>query len=64
MRPSLWNRPKNSRRGQQGKLAPPFIAQAISPTAPHFSEIWWNPGGTLVEPYLRATPDYPEAYLG
>ena len=23
-----------------------------------------NPGGTLVEPYLRAAPDHPGAYLG
>ena len=31
-------------------------------------EPWWNPGGTLVEPivepYLRAAPDYPGACLG
>ena len=27
-------------------------------------EFSWNPGGTLVEPYLRATPDHPGAYLG
>ena len=24
----------------------------------------WNPGGTLAEPYLRAAPDHPGAYLG
>ena len=27
-------------------------------------EPWWNPAGTLVEPYLRAAPDHPGAYLG
>ena len=25
-------------------------------------EPWWNCGGTLVEPYLRATPDHPGAW--
>ena len=44
-------------------------AQAISPTAPSHNpprtlEPWWNHGETLVEPYLRAAPDYPGAYLG
>ena len=27
-------------------------------------ETSWNPGGTLVEPYLKAAPDHPGAYLG
>ena len=53
-------------------------AQVISPTAcraffsarttpqpsQNLVEPRWNPGGTLVEPYLRAAPNHPGAYLG
>ena len=40
-------------------LAPPRSPRR---TSQNLVEPWWNPGGTLVEPYLRAAPDHPEAW--
>ena len=37
-------------------LAPPRSPRG---TSRNLVEPWWNPGGTLVEPYLRAAPDHP-----
>ena len=56
----------------------PNRPQVISPTAcgdlcsarttpqpsQNLVEPSWNIGGTFVEPYLRAAPDHPGAYLG
>ena len=41
-----------------------FLVIAPRQPSPNLVEPWWNLGGTLVEPYLRAAADHPEAYLG
>ena len=72
--------PRAEGRGKDGPLARPLektggilvefwrnfggilVDHPGSPRSPR--RTWWNPGGTLVDPYLRAAPDNPGAYLG
>ena len=51
--------PKNKLRWYPQQHAALFLVLA-PPRSPRRTS--WNPGGTLVEPYLRAAPDHPRAW--
>ena len=70
----FWGSPKNPRAAFRGcdpeaqVISPAcgavFSARSSSQPLQNLVEPWWNPRATLVEPYLRAAPDHPGAYLG